>query len=203
MRYYLASFAGCAISMSNGSEDNNTGLDEPVDIGSLFRGTGTFTFIIEIVSAIMMFGSAVAYFISRSGIIEQLEIDLAILLLMMGSMITLFIFLAAIGFFIRFSRRINRAIVGPGIEKVDLNQPRVKTVVVIYGLAVGLILIMGMYAFWLLWKYVLATPASTSLSVFGFSLGLGAFVVAFLIQIVVFALGRTATRIVEAVLAAE
>jgi len=189
--------------MSDGSEDNNARLDEPVDIGSLFRGTGTVTFIIEIVSAIMMFGSGVAYFISRSGIIETLEIDLAILLLMLGSMITLFIFLGAIGFFIRFSRRINRAIIGPGIEEVDINQPRVKTVVIIYGLAVGLILIMGMYAFWLLWKYVLAVPAATSLSVFGFSLGLGAFVVAFLIQVVVFALGRTATRIVEAVLTIE
>ncbi|TFG11448.1 hypothetical protein EU537_12355 [Candidatus Thorarchaeota archaeon] len=189
--------------MSSPSEDNVVSLDEPVDIGSLLRGTGTFTFVVEIVSAIMMFGSGVAYSVSRSGFIETLDIDLAILLLMLGSMITLFIFLGAIGFFIRFSRRINRAIVGQGIEDVDLNRPRVKTVVSIYGLAVGLILIMGMYSFWLLWKHVLAVPASTSLSVFGFSLGLGAFVVAFLIQIVVFALGRTATRIVKAVLTGE
>jgi hypothetical protein len=62
---------------------------------------------------------------------------------------------------------------------------------------------MGMYGYWLLYKYFFAGQAATSLSFFGISISLGIFVLAFLIQLVIAALGRTATTIIKAVLSEE
>ena len=167
---------------------------EMLDVGSLFRGTATLTLVGEIVSAIMLLGSGAAFVISRSGLIEVIELDVAVFLLLGGAMLTLFLFLGAIGFFVRFNR---------GIGEVDLNRPGVKTVVIIYGLAVGLILIMGIYGYWLVYKYFFAAMALTSLSFFGIAVSLGIFVMSFLIQAVIAIIGRTATTIIRKVLAED
>lgn len=176
---------------------------ELLDVGSLFRGTATLTLIGEIVSVIMLLGSAAAYVISRSGLIEVLELDVAVFLLLGGAMVTLFLFLGAIGFFVRFNRRIGRVVIGEGIGEVDLNSPRVKTVVIIYGLAVGLILIMGVYGYWLVYKYFFAAQAMVSLSFFGIAVSLGIFIMSFLVQAVIAIIGRTATTIIRKVLAED
>jgi hypothetical protein len=183
--------------------DDTTDDSEMLDVGSLFRGTATLTLVGEIVSAIMLLGSGAAYVISRSGLIEVLEFDVAVFLLLGGAMLTLFLFLAAIGFFVRFNRKIGRIVIGDGIGEVDLNQPSVKTVVIIYGLAVGLILIMGIYGYWLVYKYYFAALATTSLSFFGIAVSLGIFVMSFLIQVVITTIGRTATTIIRKVLAED
>lgn len=183
--------------------DDATDESEMLDIGSLFRGTATLTLVGEIVSAIMLLGSGAAYVISRSGLIEVLEFDVAVFLLLGGAMLTLFLFLGAIGFFVRFNRKIGRIVIADGIGEVDLNQPSVKTVVIIYGLAVGLILIMGIYGYWLVYKYFFAALAATSLSFFGIAVSLGIFIMSFLIQVVITTIGRTATTIIRKVLAEE
>jgi len=180
--------------------DDTSDESEMLDIGSLFRGTATLTLVGEIVSAIMLLGSGVAFVVSRSGLIEVIELDVAVFLLLGGAMITLFLFLGAIGFFVRFNRKIGRAVIGEGIGEVDLNRPGVKTVVIIYGLAVGLFLIMGVYGYWLVYKYFFATMALTSLSVFGIAVSLGIFIMSFLIQAIIAIIGRTATTIISKVL---
>lgn len=176
---------------------------EMLDVGSLFRGTATITLVAEIIAAIMLLGSGTAFIISRSGLIEVLEFDVAVFLLLVGSMITLFLFLGAIGFFVRFNRKMGNVVIGKGIGEVDLNRPGVKTVVIIYGLAVGLILIMGIYGYYLVYKYFFAVLALTSLSFFGIALSLGILILAFLIQVVIITIGRTATTIIRKVLAEE
>ena len=176
---------------------------ELLDVGSLFKGTATITLVAEIIAAIMLLGSATAYVVSRSGLIEEIEFDVAIFLLLGGAMVTLFLFLAAISFFVRFNRRIGRTVIGEGIGEVDLKRPGVKTVVIIYGLAVGLILIIGVYGYWLVYKYFFAPIAMTSLSFLGISLSLGILVMSFLTQIVLVIIGRTATPIINKVLAED
>jgi hypothetical protein len=173
---------------------------EPIDVGSLFRGTATITFVAEIVSAIMLLGSTVAYILRDQPWIQNLQPDVAIFLLLLAGMITLFFFLAAIGFFVRFNRRVTSAVISSDIGTVDLSKPRVRTVVVIYGIGVGLILIMGIYGYYLIYTYYLAALAATSLSFFGMTLSLGILVVAFLVQIVIAALGRTAASMIRTVL---
>jgi hypothetical protein len=173
---------------------------DELDVGGLFRGTATVTFVAEIVSAIMLLGSTVAYFLRDQPWLQTIEQDVAIFLLLGAGMVTLFFFLGAIGFFVRFNRRITRAVISSDIGTVDLGKPRVKGVVTIYGLGVGLILIMGIYGYYLIFKYYFAAQAATSLSFFGMTLSLGIFVVAFLVQIVVAALGRTAASMIRTVL---
>ncbi|MBN2228589.1 MAG: hypothetical protein JW779_03275 [Candidatus Thorarchaeota archaeon] len=176
---------------------------EMLDVGSLFRGTATLTLVGEIVAAIMLLGSGAAYVISRSGLIDAIEFDVAVFLLLGGAMLTLFLFLGAIGFFVRFNRKIGKSVIGEGIGEVDLNRPGVKTVVIIYGLAVGLILIMGVYGYWLVYKYFFAALALTSLSFFGIAVSLGILIISFLIQVIIATLGRTATTIIRKVLAED
>ncbi len=173
---------------------------EPIDVGSLFRGTATITFVAEIVSAIMLLGSTVAFILRDQPWLQTLEPDVAIFLLLGAAMITLFFFLGAIGFFVRFNRRVTRAVISDDIGSVDLSKPRVRTVVILYGLAVGLILIMGLYGYYLVYRYFFADLAATSLSFFGMTLSLGIFLVALLVQIVVVALGRTAASMIRTVL---
>ncbi|MGY5863447.1 MAG: hypothetical protein RTV41_02525 [Candidatus Thorarchaeota archaeon] len=170
-------------------------------MGSLFRGTATITLVAEIVSAIMLLGSTTAFFLRDY--ISVIEPDVALFLVLVGAMLTLFIFLGAIGFFVRFNRRIGRVVIADGIGEVDLNRPGVKTVVIIYGLAVGFILILGAYGYYLLWNYNLAAQAATSLSFFGISLSAGIFLIALLVQIVITVIGRTATTIIRKVLAED
>lgn len=167
----------------------------------MFRGTATITLVAEIVSAIMLLGSTTAYFLRD--FVSIIEPDVAIFLLLVGAMLTLFIFLGAIGFFVRFNRRIGRIVIAEGIGEVDLNRPGVKTVVIIYGLAVGFILILGIYGYYLVWVYFLSTQAATSLSFFGISISVGIFFIALLVQIVLTVIGRTATTIIRKVLAEE
>jgi hypothetical protein len=174
---------------------------EEMDVGGLFRGTATVTFIAEIVAVIMLLGSSVAYVLRGQGWIQSLEPDVAILLLMAGAIVTLFFFLGTIGFFIRFNRRVTRFVISDDIGSVDLSKGRVKTVVLIYVLAVGMILIIGIYSYYLLYKYYFFQQAVESVSFFGITLSIGIFIVAFLVQVVVVVLGRTAAKIIRAVLA--
>ena len=177
--------------------------ENEVDIASLFRGTATVALVALLVSAISMLGSFVAFIISRpGGIIENIEADVAIFLIMIGAMFTLLFFLAAIGFFVRFNRRLGRFILSDELGSVNINQPGVKTVIIIYGLAVGLILIMGMWGYWLVYKYILADILSStqSISFLGFIVSSGIFILAILVLIVLASLGRTVTGMVKRVL---
>lgn len=174
--------------------------EDTIDVGGLFRGTATITFIVEIITGIMMLGAGGIFVVTRTTFIQDLDPDFAILLLMIVAIITLFIFLGAIGFFIRYNKKIQGLVIGPGIGEVDLKKPRVKAVISLYGLAVGLILIIGMYLFWLAWQYLLSPIASSSLSFLAFAVALAVFILSLLIQLVIIALGRTATRVVQAVL---
>ena len=187
--------------LSDESKPMSSSDEELLDVGSMFRGTATITLVAQIVSAIMLLGSATAYVLRDY--VSLIQPDVAIFLLLVGAMLTLFIFLGAISFFVRFNRRIGRIVIAEGVGEVDLNRPGAKTVVIIYGLAVGFILILGVYGYYLLWIYFLATEAAISLSFFGMSLSVGIFFIAFLVQIVIIVIGRTATTMIRKVLAED
>ncbi|MBS3794831.1 MAG: hypothetical protein KGY80_08040 [Candidatus Thorarchaeota archaeon] len=174
-----------------------------VDIQSVFRTSATVTFIVQIVSIIIMIGSLAAYLIGYQ--VFDLYFDIQVLLLLMGSMVTLTVFLGAIGLFIRCSRRVSDAVVGHSITKVSLNTPKVKPVLVLYGLLIALMGITGGYAWYILDQRILENWASSlnSISLRIFGLALGAFFVALLIQIIVALVGRSATKVIVRVLNAN
>ncbi len=174
--------------------------EDYINLGSLFRNSATVTFVIQIVAVIIMIGSVSAYYIGD--VFLGLAVDMQILALLMASIVTLVIFLAAISAFVRFSRRIGDAVVGPGIEEVKMDTPRVKTVVIIYGVLVALMGITGIYIWFLIdTNFLIAWAASyNSISLRVFGIALGAFFVSLLVQVIIAVVGRSATKIIIEVL---
>ncbi len=160
-------------------------------------------FVVQIVAVIVMIGSLAAYYIGD--VYFALSGDMQILALLLASIVVLVIFLAAISAFVRFSRRIGDAVVGPGIEEVRMNTPRVKGVVIIYAVLVLLMAITGVYTWYLVDSNFLnpwaASHNSLSLRVFG--LALGAFIIGLMVQVIIAAVGRSATRVIIEVLDAD
>jgi len=177
--------------------------DDYINLGSLFRSSATIMFVVQIVAVIVMIGSLAAYYIGD--VYFALSGDMQILALLLASIVVLVIFLAAISAFVRFSRRIGDAVVGPGIEEVRMNTPRVKGVVIIYAVLVLLMAITGVYTWYLVDSNFLnpwaASHNSLSLRVFG--LALGAFIIGLMVQVIIAAVGRSATRVIIEVLDAD
>jgi hypothetical protein len=177
--------------------------EDYINLGSLFRSSATITFVVQIVAVIAMIGSIGAYLVGD--VYLALAGDMQILALLLASIVALVIFLAAISAFVRFSRRIGDAVVGPGIEEVRMNTPRVKTVVIIYGVLVALMAVTGIYAWYLVDANYLAAWAASynSISLRVFGLALGAFFIALVIQIIIAGVGRSATKVIIEVLDAD
>jgi len=173
------------------------------DIGGMFRTSATVTFVVEILSIIVMVGSVLAWYIG--GFLDIIAPEIQILLLLILSIITLIVFLAAFSIFLRFSRRLSNAVVGSGLEKVKMDAPRVKAVIFIYGLLVLTMFATGVYTWYLVDLWFLAPWAashtSISLRIFGYALG--AFFISLLVQIIVALIGRTSTRLIVEVLDAD
>ncbi|MBD3404579.1 MAG: hypothetical protein GF411_00410 [Candidatus Lokiarchaeota archaeon] len=176
-------------------------LPDMIDIGSIFRNSGTITFVVEIVSVIVMLGAIAAYFSGAA--LENLNEDLRILLILVFIVVTIVVFLAAFSVFVRFSRRISDFVIGPGIQEVRMDTPRVKFVVYLYGFLIAVVAIIGIYTWYLVDKYALIPWAGDSLSLRVFGFALGAFFIAFLMQLIVALVGRTATKVILEVLDAD
>ncbi|MEM4734371.1 MAG: hypothetical protein QXS20_01520 [Candidatus Thorarchaeota archaeon] len=175
-------------------------LQEIIDIGSLFRGSATITFVIQIFSIIVIIGS-LAFFLLEQ-FLPTLPDDLKTLLLLVGIMLLLFVFLAAFTFLLNSSRTVSSKIVGPGIRKVRMDSPAVKIVVYVYAALVVFVGITGVYIWYLVHKYYLGPwiAASGSISMVLFGLAVGALFISVLIQVIIAVVGRTATKVVVQVL---
>ncbi|MGY5879383.1 MAG: hypothetical protein RTV31_03985 [Candidatus Thorarchaeota archaeon] len=174
--------------------------DDTINLGSLFRSSATIMFVVQIVAVIAMIGAIAAYYIGD--VYFALAGDMQILALLLASIVVLVVFLVAISTFVRFSRRIGDAVVGPGIEEVRMSTPRVKGVVILYALLVLLMTITGIYTWYLVDSNIL-TPwatANNSLSLRVFGLAMGAFIIGLLIQVIIAAVGRSATKVIIEVL---
>ncbi len=192
--------------MVNMTEESGAPIKRPEDyinLGSLFRSSATVTFVIQIVAVIIMLGALAAWYIGD--VFLALSGDIQILVLLLASIVALMLFLAAISVFVRFSRRIGDAVVGPGIEEVRMDTPRVKAVVALYGLLVAVMGITGLYAWYLVDTNFLVAWAATydSISLRIFGIALGAFIIALLIQLIIAGVGRSATKIIIEVLDAD
>jgi hypothetical protein len=177
--------------------------EDYINLGSVFRNSATITFVIQIISVIAMIGSISAFLVGN--VFFSLTGEMQVLALLLGCIVSLIIFLAAISAFVRFSRRIGDAVVGPGIEEVRMDTPRVKAVVILYALLVTMMGITGFYAWYLIdSNYLIAWAASyNSISLRVFGIALGAFFIALLIQVIIAGVGRSATKVIIEVLDAD
>lgn len=174
------------------------------DIGSLFRTSATITFVVQIIAVIGMVASIGAFYIGDS--FPVLDQDIQVLLLLVIFALIIIVFLAALGLFLRFFRRIGNAVIGPGIEHVRLNDPKVKLVVYAYGILVTLMGVIGFYIWYIvhnraLVPWIVANDSSILLTIF--SIALGAFFISLMIQVIIAVVGRSSTRIIIEVLNAD
>jgi hypothetical protein len=179
------------------------GSEEYINLGSLFRSSATITFVVQIVSVIIMIASLAAWAVGD--LFFSLAENLKILVLLVAGIIALIVFLAAISVFVRFSRKIGDLVTGAGIEQVRMDTPRLKLVVGLYGLLVALMGITGIYVWYLVDSIYLA-PWAASLGSFSmriFGIALGAFFIALLIQAIIAGVGRSATKVIIEVLDAD
>ena len=88
--------------------------EDYINLGSLFRNSATIMFVVQIVSVIAMIGALAAYYIGD--VYFALAGDMQILALLLASIVVLMVFLIAISAFVRFSRKIGDAVVGPGMQ---------------------------------------------------------------------------------------
>ncbi len=183
------------------AEASDTQSGNLFDIGSLFRTSATVSFVVQIVAVIVMIGSLAIY--ALGGIFPDLDPDIQVLLFLVASAVTLIIVLAAFSVFIRFSRRIGNAVIGPGIEQVRLDSPRVKLVVYTFGVLVALMGLIGVYIWYIVYNRILTPMIAGSISLMLFSWALGAFFIALLIQGIIAGVGRSATKIIIEVLDAD
>ena len=177
--------------------------EDYINLGSLFRNSATIMFVVQIVSVIAMIGALAAYYIGD--VYFALAGDMQILALLLASIVVLMVFLIAISAFVRFSRKIGDAVVGPGIEEVRMNTPRVKAVVMLYSLLVLLMAVTGIYTWYLVDTNYLApwAAANSSISLRVFGLALGAFFIGLMIQVIIAGVGRSATKVIIEVLDAD
>jgi MFS family permease len=189
--------------MTEGTDELVPRRDDYFDLGSLFRNSATITFVIQIAAVILIVGSLTAYAIGD--LFFAIADELKILLLLVISIIFLIFFLAAISAFVRFSRKIGNAVVGPGIEQVRFDTPKVRMVVILYGTLVVLMAVTGLYIWYLIDLYYLApwVAAANSVSLGIFSIALGAFMISLLVKIIIAGVGRSATKIIIEVLDAD
>lgn len=174
------------------------------DIGSLFRTSATLTFIVQIVAFILMIASIVGFYLGD--FFPMLDQDLQVLLLLVIFAIMIMVFLGALSLFLRFSRRIGNAVIGPGIEQVRLDSPKVKLVVYSYGILVTLMGVIGIYIWYIinnrfLIPWIVSEGGSILLSLFSYAMG--AFFIALMIQVIIAVVGRSSTKIIVEVLNAD
>ncbi len=175
----------------------------PFNLGRVFKNSTTITFILEIFSIIIVLGSLVSYILNTTGIITAIDFDTAILLLLIGGGLTLFIFLLAIGAFMRFHAKIQNFVIGKGIGIVDINGKNVRTVLALYGGGIFFMFAAAIYSYYIIYKNFIIAITAGSLSLTFMFLGFGILYVSVLIQIVIAIVGRTASRIVEEILQEE
>lgn len=125
------------------------------NVDRLFSVMTTATIIIEIVACIVLIGAGVGYLLVLTGYYDIIaaNIDLFILLFLLGGGITFFILIAFIGFFIRIQDNVKRFVLADGIGHVVTASREGRIILVLYAGSILFFFIASGYGFYLLWKY--------------------------------------------------
>ena len=171
-----------------------------LNVGLLLKQGVKYTFILEIVSIILMIGSIVAWILNMSGVIGSLSLELQIFLLLLGAGVTFIIFMFFIGIFIRFHDRIQSYVVGAGEIKLDVDRKETRIILSLYGASITFFFIALVYGYFLTWKYYLASIIGGSLSLTVFFMALGLLLISFVLQLVIMSIAKYANHVVRLIL---
>jgi hypothetical protein len=191
-----------------------TGNKDKFDWDRVFGGIASATFGVQLISILILFGAGVVFVLMLTGIwgvVVAIQ-DIFILVVLLGSGFTFLLFIWLLGLFLRFHRRVRRFILGKGVGDVDADNPASKTILSLFAGAVVLVLIAGIYGYYLLWKYILSPWGNDFLVSLGVNgilfyelgilivfLAIGAIVITFIMQILTAWINRYAGRLVAGV----
>lgn len=187
---------------------------KPFDWDRVFGAIASGTFGAQLVSLLVLLAATIVFLLMLTGIwgIGIANFDIFIFFILLGFGCSFLVFIWALGFFLRFHRRVRRFLVGGGIGDVEADDPATRTILTLFAISVLFVLVAGIYGFYLLWKYFLADFGAMFLAYFGltgvFFYEFGLFIVfmaisiifvALLMQLLTAAINRYARRLVEGV----
>ena len=178
---------------------NSEGTRE-LNVGLLLKQGVKYTFILEIISVILMIGSLVAWILNVSGVISALTLEVQVFLLLLGAGLTFIVFMIFIGLFIRFHDRIQNYVVGKGEIKLEIERKETRVILALYGASITFFFIAFVYGYFLIWKYYLTYAIGSSLSLTVFFIALGLFLVSLVIQLVIMSIAKYANHVVRLIL---
>jgi hypothetical protein len=127
------------------------------NIDRLFNGATTATFVIELLSILVLIGAIVGYLLRVTGIWDLIKYntDIIVFLLLIGGAIAFAIFMVFLGFFLRFHGRVQKFVIGSGIGRVEFASREAQMILTMFAFSVVFFFIAGVYGVYLLWRYIL------------------------------------------------
>ena len=175
-----------------------------INLDRLFAGATTATFIIQLFAILVLIGACVGYLFVLSGIWEFIKTspfgqDIPVFLLLIGGAIAFAILMAFFGFFIRSHLRVKRFVLGEGIGRVTSGSRDGQVILSLFAVAIVFFTLAGVYAIYLLWKYLLLDLWIITDSIYPslIILAVAILVITFLNQLASRMVSRYATRTIK------
>jgi hypothetical protein len=174
-----------------------------LNLTRLFAGAATATFIIQLLTLLVLIGALVGYGLVLTGIWDLIKYnqDIIIFLILIGGAIAFAIFMLFFGFFIRSHSRVKRFVLGKGIGDIVGGDGQI--ILMLFAFSVVFFSLAGIYAIYLLWKYFLPWLYSITSSIYPniILLSIAVLIVTGLIQLATRMVSLYAQNIVERITA--
>jgi len=175
-----------------------------INLDRLFAGATTATFIIQLFAILILIGASVGYLFVLSGLWDFIKTspfgqDILVFLLLIGGAIAFAILMAFFGFFIRSHLRVKRFVLGEGIGRVTSGSRDGQVILSLFAVAIVFFTLAGVYAIYLLWKYLLLDLWITTDSIYPslIILSIAILIITFLNQLASRMVSRYATRTIK------
>ncbi len=124
------------------------------NLSRLFSGATTATFIIQLLTILVLIGALVGYALWLVGVWALIRDnqDIIIFLLLVGGAVAFAIFMLFFGFFIRTHGRVKHFVLGEGIGAITGGDGQI--ILMLFAFSVVFFTLAGIYAIYLLWKYL-------------------------------------------------
>ncbi len=149
-------------------KESSAELKGRVNLDRLFSGATTGTFIIQLLTLLVLIAALVGYLLVLTGIWDLIRYnqDIIVFLMLIGGAAAFAIFMAFFGFFIRFHGRVKRFVLGDGIGRVTTGSRDGQIILMLFAFSVVFFVLAGIYAIYLLWKYLLPWLYSITSSIY-------------------------------------
>lgn len=183
------------------SKKPSTESKRGLNLDRLFAGATTGTFIIQLLTLLVLIAAAVGYFLVLTGIWDLIKDsqDIVVFLILIGGAIAFAVFMLFYGFFLRFHGRMKRFVLGKGIGEVTTGSRDWQVVLTLFAFSVVFFALAGIYAIYLIWKYFLPVLYLVTGSIYPniILLCLAVLVITGLIQLASRMVSRYAQNIIE------